>query len=74
MSTKYIVGENWDEGEVVDKAIAAMAYCKANSLKYKIVKSPIIAPIMQKYFNSEIKFTKEGWRKFIKNYKKYLHM
>lgn len=63
----------WDNSEVISKAKAAKIYADKNNLKYRLVSYPvIIEPILEKYFDNEIKFSENGYEKFIRIYKKYL--
>lgn len=60
----------WLCDEVILKSQAAIEYANKNNLKFRLVKYPvIIKPILNKYFNNEIKFTKTGLEKFTRIYK-----
>lgn len=64
----------WSKQEVLDKAIATREFCQSRNLIYRIIDYPvIIEPILEKYFNDEIEFSKSGSEKFCRIYKKYLN-
>ncbi len=64
----------WKRKNVLDKAKYAIEFCERNNLKYEMIDYPVkIEPIIEKYLNGKIKFSKTGTEKFTRIYKKYLN-
>jgi hypothetical protein len=77
ITNKYIFEnkpkELWGSQEVIDKTIAAKKFCEQKNLIYRIIDYPVkITPIINKFLNNEIIFSKNGLEKFTRTYKKLL--
>ena len=64
----------WDRTENIEKSNAAREFCKIHDIEFRFVDYPVIIdPILMRFFNGDIKFSKSGLEKFKRIYKKYLN-